>query len=40
MSTPPDPPDDEPVAALEPSTEPEHPMRAEDCLPLCGKDIA
>jgi hypothetical protein len=30
-------PDTQP--ALEPSTEPEHPMRAEDCEPLIPKEI-
>ena len=48
MSTPPDPepPPEQPYelpgtsAAWEPDTLPEHPLRAEDCLPLCGKDIA
>ena len=41
VSTPPDPPpdDDEPEVALEPSTEVEHPMRAEDCLALLAKEI-
>ena len=42
VSTPdPEPPpdDDEPEVALEPSTEAEHPMRAEDCLALLAKEI-